>query len=806
MLNTFKILGLQKFDFSYKKVRVDGLEAYADSEQKFNTAFNKAATKLSSKLGKVVIPIYENGKKYLAVSANTNFQKPILVNTCPLTATLTLLPEKYKVDYNSRNKTANKIICNFLQFAIKKKLGSHPMLGKIGSSDFISKVPVDIINGVEIYEGFSFKVVQNTFYTFDLVLDTHYSFLEKEFLSELINSSDKKKTLSKNDRFMYLNGDSWYVIEIDGYGDIICKQQFSDKDNNEFIIKEYILGRNKHSKFKIDHLLNDNDISILYKYPLRDMQPHFGASSLAKRILPTNDERVKSIHNEAIKKPNSRFNGIEKMINTYFRNLKFNTQQLLLSEKPRLENQYSFDIPNLKFNGNHVVRVSNKKSNVKGVSLKNFRYERKNSIENYGILNEEGFDPQFLFVPVKWNKPLWDTVQKEFHKELKKYAPDYPDIDEFQIIPYTFDKSISAKEQVERIAIALEKYDVYSGYGIFILPNSEELPRRNYIKDFHDLLKDKFRNEIWFQCASADNVQKFFKAYPSRKDDSLIEYKLNISKERSFKSYMSFLALEFLILQRKWAYCLEESLHYDIYIGIDCGGRNAGVCIFFRNGEKIIFNHKRIPKPPKNVRAEKIKADDIVKLVLPFLKNRIRKYAPNPNGIIIVQDGKSYGENTKALKSMINTLVDVELVKKDIEWAVVDLHKNSATPLRVVTPNNSFDNLSNPIAGTYKLYDHLDEPEGFLFNTGYPFSVGGTVKPIQLIYRNGTAKFINIMEDLFRQAMMPLSAPNLSNSLPICIKLIDTFLQHTGSSYDARKHIEQMKSEEELELIDVSAN
>ena len=808
MLNSFEIQGLEQYNLSYKKVRVEGLKAYENSPKKFNTAFNKAAIKLSSKIGKVVIPIYENGEKYLAVSANTDFDSPIMVNTAPLPATLTLLPKIHKVDFQRRNKATNKIIRKFLEFAIKKRLGKHPMLGKTGSADFIVKKPVDVTNGVEIYEGFSIKVVQNSFDTFHLVLDVHHSFLEREFLSEIVrNSSSAKKEKFKYDRFMYLNGDNWYSIQVEGFGETINKQPYEDKDGNKFILKDYILGRNKSSKFKINRLLKNEDLSILYKYPMRDMKPHFGASSLAKRILPTSDERVKSIHRDAIKKPNCRFNDIEYMVQTYLRNLKFKTQKLTLAQKAHVEQGNSFPIPSLKYNGNHVLKIEDRKRREKGVSFKSFRHERKNYIEKYGILNDDEFDPQFIFVPERWDAPLWEAVREEIYNKLESLAPEYPDIDEFQIIPYKFHKNKSVKEQIAQIVALLEECQISEGCGIFVLPSNQELPYKSYVKDFHDLLKNEFRNKVWFQCASADSLKQFFKPFPSKANNNLVQYKLDITKERSFKSYVSYLALEFLILQRKWAYSLAESLNYDIYIGIDCGGRDAGVCIFFRNGENIIFDHKRIPKSAKNViRNEKINSDDIIQLVLKHLKRRIKRYAPNPNGIVIIQDGRSYGENTKALKSMIETLANDGLVKHDIEWAVVDLHKSSSTPLRVVSPNRQLNNLSNPVAGTYKIYNHMDEPEGFLFNTGHPFSIGGTVKPLQLIYRNGTAKFKLIMEDMFRQSMMPLSAPNLSNTLPICIKLIDTFLQHTGSAYDARKHIEQMKSEEEQIPVDASAN
>ncbi len=58
-----------------------------------------------------------------------------------------------------------------------------------------------------------------------------------------------------------------------------------------------------------------------------------------------------------------------------------------------------------------------------------------------------------------------------------------------------------------------------------------------------------------------------------------------------------------------------------------------------------------------------------------------------------------------------------------------------------------------------------------------------------------------VMEDLFAQTMMAFSAPDRSNSLPITIKLIDTFLEPLAAAFEDEEINEDDMEEEIEELI-----
>src|SRR5204863_2107790 len=99
---------------------------------------------------------------------------------------------------------------------------------------------------------------------------------------------------------------------------------------------------------------------------------------------------------------------------------------------------------------------------------------------------------------------------------------------------------------------------------------------------------------------------------------------------------------------------------------------------------------------------------------------------------------------------------------------------------------------------TYKL---VTPSEGFLFNTGFPFHIRGTVKPLHLSLQWGNLDFLKVMEDTFCQCILAFSAPDRSNSLPITIKLIDTLLEPLSGAIEIVEDEDEEFEDSEIENI-----
>lgn len=777
-LNLYRLNNIAELDFSFRLVEFD-LHYTEGKEDMFNKQMQKIAQKISSITGGPSAIIKRLQRNYIAIPANRSLPET-KVDVVPFSVTVRMLPGIYTVSTTTLDKTNLDVIQSFLEFEIRRQLSNSKSLWKLNTNQFFFKQPIvsNEESDIEIYGGFIYKLVYMGDGNFYVCLDLATKYIDKYYLSHYINA-DNVKLLSprfRGRRTLYQNGDDWYTAEIEGFGRSIAQHEFTSNGQTH-TVKDYIENKTSNHYFQIRALLKPDDLTLLYTYPGRSMEQHSGASSLARIVYGPNDTEVKALHRYSIKDPSRRFETIGKNISSFFQTLQFNRKKLLISGSPLTEQVRIFPMPVLKYNNDRSLKVGHYSTGA-NASLRDLGTERKNYIVDNGILDKSSFDEQYLIVPEHLDKELVEAFKKNAEWQIRKLAPAFTG---FKVLRYKIKEGQANTFMVQEIEKMLRQQNALSGFALFILPDDKGQDSRRQAKTFHDCLKSKFYPALKVQCASAFKIKTFFRSFStSASAKAPYEYKVPEDKKPMFKSYLFNLVMEHLIVNRKWPYALKDNLHYDIYIGIDVHDRFAGVTFFFKNGEKIFFTSEPVPRKNWKQRAEKLKAPLLVKMIYEKLKIYIPKYAPNPNGIVIVRDGRSFGEEDKALMTIISSLsADSLLNTTSIMSAVVGLYKQSAVPLRLASQTDSYNNLENPVAGAFKL---LGNAEGFIYNTGYPFQIRGSARPLHLSLKSGNAIFMKIMEDLFCQSMLAFSAPDRSNSLPVTIKLIDTLLEPLAST------------------------
>lgn len=784
-LNLFRINNLHELNFSYKLLSFD-LPFNAGQEDRYNKQLNKIVLQVSSVTGGPAAIIKHNSKLRIAIPADRELEE-ITVNVVPHYIKVSVENQTHEVSGANFTNDEADVIEKFLDFEIRHQLSKHKSLWKMNSSQFFSKTPVRLQEGsyINIFEGFKYKLLRLG-NAFSICLDLNTKYLDKNFLSHYINTVNSTAIGNsyRGKKFLYLNGDNWYAIELDGFGRSIQNHEFDD--NGESIdVYTYILNRAGSRIADVKRFVKPNDVTILYKYPGRTMEPHSGAASLARMIYSPQDKDVKALHGYSIKEPNKRFEAIKGYIQQYFQAITFNGIGVKISNKPLIEQIASFDMPDLKYNGNQFLKPGHY-SKGGNTSLSDFAQERKRFLLNYGALNKSSFDEQYLLVPDNMDRKLVEAFQRNAEQQIKNLAPAFGN---FKVIRYPAKTNQSATFQIQAIESILQKQQTLKGFALVILPDLTSESER-YIKSFHDCLKNKFYPDLKVQCASAYKINSYFRQFPNGNAAGLQEYRVPEDKKPRFRSYLLYLVLEYLIVNRKWPYALAKNQHYDIYVGVDVHDRYAGFTFFFKNGEQIFFIPEQVPLKNRAQRSEKLKASLLVKVIYNALKMMIPDFCPNPNGIIIIRDGRSFGEEGKALSSIINSLAADGLVNAStITSGIIDLHKQSAVPLRIASHTSGHTLLENPRSGAFK---PVGETECFLFNTGFPFQIRGSAKPLHISKREGNVDFQKVVEDLFHQSMLSFSAPDRSNSLPAIIKLIDALLEPLSA-------ISQMVEENEYE-------
>lgn len=770
--NLFRVNNLSELNFSFRLVDFK-LPLLPGKEDRYNKQLHKIEKQVASLSGGPAAIVKRNGKHSIAIPVDKHIEDTT-INAIPHNIKITLLPDVHHVSLSKATPDNLDVIEKFLDFEIRRTLSAHPLLWKFDSSHFIMKQAARSAedSNIEIYEGFSYKLIRTADNSYYICLDLNTKYIDKLRLSEYISirNVDSREKTFRGRRFVYLNNDDWYPVELAGFGDTIQEQEI-DYKGESISVYQYILNKAKRRRSDIERILKPEDIAILYTYPNRTMEPHSGASSLAKMLYSPKDKAVQSLHRYSIKDPRSRFDAIQNYIRQFFLNISYNGKAISISQQPLIEKLLQFNLPALKFSNDKILSPGHYSAGA-NTSPHNFAQERKQYLLTNGILNRSSFDEQYLIVPDSMNRKLVDAFQKNAEHQIKKMASQFGS---FKVIRYPAKANQPATFQAQTMERVLQQNGAMQGFALFILPDLS-FESNSYVEKFHDCLKNKFYPDLKVQCALAYKIQSFFYSYPSSDSAYVTEYKVPEEKKPKFKSYLLNLVLEYLIVNRKWPYALAKDLHYDVYIGIDVHDRYAGFTFFFKNGENIFFIPERVPLKNRADRTEKLKAGLLTRVIYEQLKLMLPHFCPDPNGIVIIRDGRSFGEEGKALKDVISHLHEEGILTSPaIASGVVDLHKQSAIPLRVAALTNSHNKLENPAAGIVRM---IGEKEGFLFNTGFPFQIRGSAKPLHISLREGNnLQFIKVLEDLFCQTMLAFSAPDRSNSLPVVIKLIDTLLE-----------------------------
>lgn len=755
--NLFKITQQSNKNIFYKIAEVEFPEI---NEAMTNRNLNKVAIELSKQLSVPVISFKNNKKKYVAIADENVAFDVKYIGLAPQTAKITLINEIKTINVNAPiNQYEKNLIKRLMEHSISRKLSINTFFWRESANQFTQRTPIHTSDEVSVYKSFSFKVV-NTDNEFYLCLDISFRYISTKTVGEYIKEIgiDETNKLLNGKKGLFLYGDSWHDIAPNKVLETDILTYEVPKENKHYSLYYYV-KEHAPNKTGILNNLSPQDLTLLYhRIGDKAKTPYSAPATLVKIIYGTEHNNSQNLHHFSIRKPHERLYEVQRIIKRNLISVTYKGFNFNISEEPKKEaNLLKLNFPTLKFKNDRELNEAEFLSTPK---------KRKKLVTQNGILNQQDFDTTFLVVPDS-NSLSFDfaiLIRDELTERIRQLALNF---EKLELICYTTTKPC-AYSQFQEIKKAIEKNDFTYGTALIVLPDTE-YSNKKFIDDLHDIVKKHFNGKLQIQCFSLKKISQFI---GKNNND---EYFLREDIRHKFLSYVDNLIFEFLILNQKWLYSLKNSLNYDIYIGIDAHGNLAGFSYFFKTGETIVFDSEKTPIRTGSHRNEKIKSDVIAKNLLKVLQRNIPTFAPNPNGIIILRDGQSYeGEEEIALLKVIDALKSQGMIQnKDFKYAVVDIHKFSSIPLRLF--NRQERMVINPEIGSVKV---LDNENAFIFNTGYPFEIPGTAKPlhIQLKKHNGI-DFNRVIKDIFDQTMLAFSAPDRPNSLPLPLKLIDTMIR-----------------------------
>src|SRR5262249_19721635 len=129
-------------------------------------------------------------------------------------------------------------------------------------------------------------------------------------------------------------------------------------------------------------------------------------------------------------------------------------------------------------------------------------------------------------------------------------------------------------------------------------------------------------------------------------------------------------------------------------------------------------------------------------------------------------------------KSMQRLRID-GLLPAETQLGVVEIHKSTTSHLRLFLERQG--GIENPEIGDWFA---LSTKQGIICNTGWPFRMRGTVKPLLVNIAHGELAIDKILEDEFGMAMLAWTAPDRPSRVPIINRLGDFFLRPLASEAD----------------------
>jgi hypothetical protein len=775
LVNLFEITNLSDLECKYKLFEIENLP----KDENYDKNINLLSTNLSYELNQPNAIIKRGDNHFIALptdSPSPKLEQQIVPHV------IKLKPENKEYKFNLSDLTSENlhIATKFLQFYFNSPLmKNYRKLWRRSSQNFFEKVAINANEkdrDIDVFRGFKFRIVPYNDKLY-LALDLTYKYVDRYFITHYVKDNDYSNYLRKH--FMYFFGDRWYQIQLwNVTGLPINKQKFQDPATKQSVdVYSYTKEKCKDSRAPYMTNLNPNTPAIVYRYPGRS-QDRYGSISLCRRTYPTYGLTDRKLHSKSINKPEERFRIITKeILPKYFSNITFNDKPVKISFTPLVTDKNQFKTPNIVFGDNSVLRVGDSSGEVR---LDCLGRERLKYIYEKGLYKDNPFDAQYFVVPQSLHRSISEFFYNKLCETIQKFSshPYQPDL-----IIYDDEKTPTLLKQREAIENKFREMQINRGYALLVLPFKAK-----------DKLHDHIKKRLWeefgvkCQCAMAEKLSSYF--YRKTHGDK-VTYTLRYGKEGQFTSYVKHLSLGVIIINNNWPWMLKDALNCDVHIGVDVLNNCAGFTFYYNNPKLCYFYLS------PSMQTEKLPSKQMKNVIYNRLKNDLSKHNIEPNAIVLHRDGRSFYEEHMGFKQAIKKLVSEGIIKKDTHTSIVDIHKTSLRPLRIVEDNK--DKFENPTVGSYFV---LNENEGMVLTTGKPFLTQGTAQPLDINIHTGDIKIEPILEDIFSLSQLIWSAPDKCSRVPITIKLADEFLRPIAAVTDE----EDIYAEDENEYEEMVVN
>ena len=765
MLNCFNIENAGELKAEYRLVDVEGP---FDSDRSDGDLAERNTQHLVKRIQfqeQIPVAIRRIGKDLaLAIPASHELGKTEYDLT-PDVATLTPRFDTEEVCFGNPGPGQAGIALAFLGFCLRTPLRRDNRLWSPSPWGYMWRRPInfrDDTRAVDVYRGFGLRLGYREGELCLWVKLTH-RYVESAWLPDAHDEGEIRQDLQMR-YALYHYGNRWYPVQLMGpTGKSIAEQRFMPEGAAQPIsVFDYTIGQvgGRNAPAWIESL-DPSSAAITYRSPGNEKK-RYGAASLCKLMLQTEDPRVGGLHRLSILDPDRRFAEMKKVMESFFQNCSYENSAVRVSTEPVVVPRRVFEVPAQEFGQGRILRVGRDEAagEIKLRDLGRKRFEMLLD-PNGGVAVTSALDAQYLLVPESQER----QIAEDFQDRLEKTARGLLQRSfTFKRVLYRDRGARTLKQQVDAVIASVNSAGVSGGRGVLMLP-------RNANHDLHNFLKRRLRDRLQFQCVAAEKVEDF---YGPRVANGRAEHVVRDDRGGRYVSYLRYTALGLLMVNRQWPWVLADGTHYDMYIGLDVL-HNTAACTFFYEGGRRCHLHA-----VDSQQKEKLLRKQVRTVILEQLRSSLHDAARPPRSIILRRDGRAFISEWMGFKDAIETLIREGLLPADTVFGVVEVHKTSAEGCRLVEDSYG-QPLHNPSIGAWA---YTDEKEGIVCTTGFPFPMKGTVMPITIRLVAGDLDLEKILEDTFRMSQLCWPVPDRCMRLSVDLKLCDDYLRSVAGAAD----------------------
>jgi hypothetical protein len=743
---------------------------------RFAENLNRLATFVAKNTQHPVSAYKRGNKHYLATTADSHRLTKRDWRLTPHVATLKATSEKQHLNYSRIGDEQIDLALNLLRFQIRGALSDHSELWSDSAATFYLREPLNQSDEVDVYIGFSFHLHYLPDKKFYLSLDSTVKYVDKQSLLEHLDGGAEFKDFRLR-QFLYRSAHNWFRIRLMALAShSIAEQKFVHrKDGQTYFVYDWTL---KACRGAVpDHIkrLSPDSPAILYRFPNdsvdkdgeksgdTDNKDLYGAAGLCYKTYQNDAPEVRRLHKFSLATPYHRLAKANELIRKYFQRIPFRTFGMFsFADRALTSSPKRFYIPRLLYGKGKVLQV---RDGQKGEGVDITEYARKRleflQCREGGLLTQDPLGNQYILAPQSLHRSIIRAGREEHVRQIRRMHSHPYRLDE---VWYEDSDARNLHRQVSAIKRALERSRIDRGTALLVLPE-------NAHKDLHNYLKRELFGTLQTQCLNAASLKRFF-VFNGR------EFVIREETERDFYSYMRYVAIGTLLVSRVWPFALADPMNYDVHIGIDVLNGLAGFTYLYQGGKEVIFRHYTNTHG-KKAQGEKLSPKLLRQALYDDLREDLQRLQIKPSSLVIHRDGRSYEEEIESIKGSVRRLKTEWRLPSEAQLGVVEINKSTTSHLRLFLERQG--RIENPEIGDWFA---LNAKQGIVCNTGWPFRMHGTVRPLLTNIAYGDLEIGKVLEDEFCMAMLAWTAPDRPSRVPIINRLGDFFLRPLASDAD----------------------